>query len=115
MTMHSSPATSGVIPDLLATISAWDQAAWSLAALALVAAGDGPPDRTEAAQQLLKCHGITAAPRQPVTGLDGSAAQQIASQAAHRLSRCRGDPAGLQQLLRRFRYVWWSVASGHES
>jgi Methyltransferase domain len=94
MTMHRSPATFGVPPDLLATISAWDQAAWSLAALALVAAGDGPPDLTEAAQQLLKCHGITAAPGQPVTGLDGSAARQISSQAAAPLHQASALASG---------------------
>ena len=69
-------------PDLLAAIAAWDQAAWSLAALALVAAGDGPPEMTAAAQQLVSGCGITAAPGQPVPGADTATAQQIANQAA---------------------------------
>ena len=94
MTMHRSPATPGVATDLLATISAWDQAAWSLAALALVAAGQGPRDITESAQQLLKCRGITAAPGQPVTGPDGSAARQIASQAAAPLHQASALASG---------------------
>src|SRR5215470_3029153 len=94
MTMDRFPALSGVTPDLLATVSAWDQAAWCLAALAVVAGGDGPPDITEAAQQLLKCRGITTAPGQPVTGLDGSAARQIASQAAAPLHQASALASG---------------------
>ena len=51
MTALRSPASIvNSAPDLLAAIAAWDQAAWSLAALALVAAGDGPPEITAAAQ-----------------------------------------------------------------
>lgn len=54
MTPLRSPASVlSVAPDLLAAIAAWDQATWSLAALALMAAGNGPPDMTAAAQQLL--------------------------------------------------------------
>jgi 2-polyprenyl-3-methyl-5-hydroxy-6-metoxy-1,4-benzoquinol methylase len=82
MTTLRSPASlPGVAPDLLAAIAAWDQAAWSLAALALVAAGDRPPDITAAAQQLLSVRGITAAPGQPVPGGDAATAQQVANQA----------------------------------
>jgi predicted O-methyltransferase YrrM len=63
MTTLRSPASQPrVAPDLLAAIAAWDQAAWSLAALALVAVDDGPPEITSAAQQLLSTCGITAEP-----------------------------------------------------
>ena len=83
MTALRSPASIvNSAPDLLAAIAAWDQAAWSLAALALVAAGDGPPEMTAAAQQLLSVSGITVAPGQPVPGADAATAQQIANQAA---------------------------------
>ena len=78
----SVPSVLSVAADLLAAIAAWDQAAWSLAALALVAAGNEPPDITAAAQQLLSVSGLTAAPGQPVPGGDTATARQIASQAA---------------------------------
>ena len=52
-------------PDLQATIQAWDQAAWSLAALALTAQGDGPPELTAAARELLAAAGLTAEPGTP--------------------------------------------------
>ena len=78
----SVPSVLSVAADLLAAIAAWDQAAWSLAALALVAAGNGPPDITAAAQQLLSVSGLTAAPGQPVPGGDTATARQTASQAA---------------------------------
>jgi protein-L-isoaspartate O-methyltransferase len=70
-------------PDLQATIRAWDEAAWSLAALALAAAGpDSRPELTAAASDLLAVTGLTAAPGQPLRGLGTSTAGQIASQAA---------------------------------
>ena len=81
-TLHSPNSLPGLAPDLLAAIGAWDQAAWNLAALALVAAGDGPPEITAAAQQLLGACGITAAPGQPVPGGDAMTTRHIASQAA---------------------------------
>jgi hypothetical protein len=68
--------------DLQATIQAWDQAAWSLAALALAARDDGPPELTAAARELLAATGLTGAPGGPLTGLGTSAPGQIASQAA---------------------------------
>jgi len=68
--------------DLQATIQAWDQAAWSLAALALAARGDCPPDLTAAAGELLAAAGLTGAPGQPLQGLGTATAGQIASQAA---------------------------------
>jgi predicted RNA methylase len=80
-TLRSPASVPTAAPDLLAAIAAWDQAAWSLAALALVAAGDGPADITAAAQQLLSVSGITAAPGQPVPGADAATAQQVANQA----------------------------------
>jgi hypothetical protein len=83
MTTLSSPSSlPAVAPELLTAIAAWDQAAWSLAALALVAAGDGPPETTTAAQHYLGACGITVAPGQPIPGADAATAQQIASQAA---------------------------------
>jgi predicted O-methyltransferase YrrM len=88
MTTHRSPASvpsasaPSVVPDLLAAIAAWGQAAWSLAALALVAVGDGPPDVTAAAQNLLSVCGIASVPGQPVPGGDAETAQQIANLAA---------------------------------
>ena len=102
-TLRSPASVPSVAPDLLAAIAAWDQAAWSLAALALVAAGDGPPDITAAAQQLLSVCGITAAPGQPVPGGDTSTAQQIASQAAAPLHQAAALASG--------RVVSWSAQS----
>ena len=55
--------------DLQATIQAWEQAAWSLAALALTAQGDGPPELTAAAKELLAAAGLTTAPGTPLPGL----------------------------------------------
>ena len=104
MTTLRSPASlPGVAPDLLAAIAAWDQAAWNLAALALVAAGDRPPDITAAAQQLLSACGITASPGQPVPGGDTATAQHIASQAAAPLHQAAALASG--------RAVSWSAQS----
>jgi SAM-dependent methyltransferase len=95
MTTLRSPASVPTeTPDLLAAIAAWDQAAWSLAALALVAAGDGPPDITAAAQQLLSVCGITAAPGRPAPEGDTTTAQQIASQAAAPLHQAAALASG---------------------
>src|SRR5215831_16482145 len=68
--------------DLQATIRAWDQAAWSLAALAVTAQGGGPPDLAAAAKELLAAAGLTAGPGTPLPGLGIAASGQIASQAA---------------------------------
>lgn len=81
-TLRSPAGAPSVAIDLLAPIAAWDQAAWSLAALALVAADNGPPDITAAAQQLLSACGIKAAPGQLVPAGDIATNQQIANQAA---------------------------------
>ena len=93
-TLRSAARVPSIAPDLLAVIAAWDQAAWSLGALALVAAGDGPPEITAAAQQLLGACGITAAPGQPVPGGDTKTAQQIASQAAAPLHQAAALASG---------------------
>jgi predicted RNA methylase len=69
-------------PDLQATIQAWDQAAWSLAALALAAGGDSPPELRAAASEVLAATGLTSAPGQRLRGLGAATAGQIASQAA---------------------------------
>jgi SAM-dependent methyltransferase len=68
--------------DLQATVRAWDQAAWSLAALALTAQGDGPPELTAAAKELLAAAGLTTAPGTPLPGLGTATPGQIASRAA---------------------------------
>jgi predicted O-methyltransferase YrrM len=104
MTTLRSPASApSVTADLLAAIAAWDQAAWSLAALVLVAAGDRSPDITAAAQQLLGTRGITAAPGLPVSAADSAAAQQVASQAAAPLHQAAALASG--------RVVSWSAQS----
>jgi predicted RNA methylase len=75
--------------DLQATIQAWDQAAWSLAALAILARGDSTRELTAAAQELVAATGLTAAPGMPLRGLGTASREQIASQAAaplHQLS-----------------------------
>lgn len=69
-------------PDLQATIQAWDEAAWSLAALALAARDDSPPGLTAAAKALLAVAGLTGPPGRPLRGLGTSTPGQIASQAA---------------------------------
>jgi predicted O-methyltransferase YrrM len=104
MTTLRSPASApSVTADLLAAIAAWDQAAWSLAALVLVAAGDRSPDITAAAQQLLGTRGITAAPGLPVSATDSATAQQVASQAAAPLHQAAALASG--------RVVSWSAQS----
>ena len=89
-TLRTPDSPPSVAPDLLAAIAAWDQAAWSSAALALVAAGEGSAEITAAAQQLLGACGITAMPGQPVPGGDLAIARQIASQAAAPAASGRG-------------------------
>jgi protein-L-isoaspartate O-methyltransferase len=95
MTTLRSPASApGVATDLLAAIAAWDQAAWFLAALARVAADDGPADITAAARQLLSACGITGAPGHPVPGGDAAAARQIASLASAPLHQAAAVASG---------------------
>jgi predicted O-methyltransferase YrrM len=80
--------------DLQVTIQAWDQGAWSLAALALAARGDGPPELTAASWELLTAAGLTATPETPLPGLGASAPQQIASQAAAALHQASALASG---------------------
>jgi predicted O-methyltransferase YrrM len=93
-TLRPPDSAPSVAPDLLAAIAALDQAAWSLAALARVAAGDGPAEITAAAQQLLGACGITAAPAQPMPAGDTTTAQQIANQAAAPLHQAAALASG---------------------
>jgi len=80
--------------DLQATIQAWDQAAWSLAALALTAQGDGPPELTAAARELLAAAGLTAAPGTPLPGLGTATPGQIADQATAALHQASALAGG---------------------
>lgn len=94
MTTLRPPASApSAAANLQAAIAAWDQAAWSLAALAYVAAGEGSADITTAAQQLLSACGITEAPGQLVPGVDATG-QQIASQAATPLHQAAALASG---------------------
>jgi predicted RNA methylase len=95
MTALRSPASiPSAAGDLLAAIASWDQAAWSLAALALVADGDGTPEIAAAAQQFLGARGITAAPGQPVPGGDAATARQIANLATAPLHQAAALASG---------------------
>ena len=80
--------------DLQTTIQAWDQSAWNLAALALAAKGDGPPELTAAAQELLTVAGVAAAPGVPLPGLGTSSPEQIASQAEAALHQASALASG---------------------
>lgn len=80
--------------DLQITIQAWDQGAWNLAALALAVNGDGPPEMTAAAREVLAAAGLTAAPGMPLPGLGTSSPQQIASQAAAALHQASALASG---------------------
>ena len=80
--------------DLQATIRAWDQAAWSLAALALTARGDGPPELTATAGELLAAAGLGAGPGTPLPGLGTATPGQIASQAAAALHQASALAGG---------------------
>jgi len=81
--------------DLQTTIQAWDQAAWSLAALALAAQDDGPPDLTAAARELLAAARLTGVPGGPLPGLGTSPPPaQIASQAAATLHQASALASG---------------------
>ncbi len=90
-------------PDLLATIQTWDQAAWSLAALALATRDDSPPELRTAAGELLAVAGLTGAPGEPLRGLGTSTPGQIASQAAAPLHQTSALVSG--------RGISWSAQS----
>lgn len=81
-------------PDLQATIQAWDEAAWSLAALALTARDDCQPELTAAAWDLLAAAGLTGTPGGPLRGLNTSTPGQIASQAAAPLHQASALASG---------------------
>ena len=81
-------------PDLQATIQAWDEAAWSLAALTLTAQDDGQPELTAAAWELLAATGLTGTPGGPLRGLGTSTPKQIASQAAAPLHQASALASG---------------------
>jgi predicted O-methyltransferase YrrM len=80
--------------DLQATVQAWDQAAWSLAALALGTRDDGQPELTAAAWELLAAAGLTGAPGAQLAGLGTSTPRQIASQAAAALHQASALASG---------------------
>lgn len=86
--------TSITEQDLQPTIQGWDQGAWSLAALALVARGDGPPELTAAAWDLLAAAGLTTEPGGPLTRFGTATPEQVASQAATALHQASALASG---------------------
>ena len=80
--------------DLQTTIQGWDQGAWGLAALALVARDDAPAELAGAARKLLSAAGLTAAPATALPGLGTSTPQQVASQAAAALHQASALASG---------------------
>jgi len=80
--------------DLQTTIQGWDQGAWGLAALALVARDDAPAELAGAARKLLSAAGLTAAPGTALPGLGTSTPQQVASQAAAALHQASALASG---------------------
>lgn len=86
--------TSSAVTDLAATMRAWDEGAWGLAALAMAVHGDSDSELTAAAQQLLAAAGLTAGPGGPLTGLGTSAPEQVASQAAAPLHQASALASG---------------------
>ena len=100
--------------DLQPTIQAWDQAAWSLAALAATARDDGPPELMAAARDLLAAAGLTGALGRHPPGLGTPAPRQIASQAAAALHQASALGSGCG-------YLWGArsdealLAQGHAS
>ena len=89
-----APMAGSAAPDLQAAIQAWDQAAWNLAALALAARDDSPPELAAAARQVLAAAGLAAADRQPLTGGSTSTPGQIADQAAAALLQAAALASG---------------------
>lgn len=104
MTELDTPASaSGVSLELMAAIKAWDEAAWCLGALALVAGGQGSSHITAAAQQLLLASGIAAVPGQPLRGFEVVTPGQLASQATSPLQQAAALASG--------RTINWSAQS----
>jgi predicted O-methyltransferase YrrM len=86
--------TSILEQDLQATAQAWDEAAWSLAALALTARGDCPPELTAAAGELLAATAVTGEPGGPLREPGTPAPRQIASQAVAALHQASALASG---------------------
>jgi predicted O-methyltransferase YrrM len=86
--------TSITQPDLRTAIQAWDEAAWSLAALALAASDAGPSEIRAAAGEVLAATGLTGAPGGPLPGLGNSTPGQVASQAAASLHQASAVLSG---------------------
>jgi predicted O-methyltransferase YrrM len=86
--------TSILEQDLQATAQAWDEAAWSLAALALTARADCPPELTAAAGELLAATAVTGEPGGPLRELGTPAPRQIASQAVAALHQASALASG---------------------
>lgn len=81
--------------DLAAAVQQWDEAAWSLAAVALAARDDSGPELTAAARQLLAAAGVISDPAAPLAGLlPTSTAEQTASQAAAPLHQAAALASG---------------------
>jgi SAM-dependent methyltransferase len=85
--------TSTAEQGLQAAIQAWDEAAWSLAALALTAAGDGPRELAAAAGELVAANGLTAAPGDSLD-LGGLPPGLVANQAAASLHQASALVSG---------------------
>jgi SAM-dependent methyltransferase len=86
--------TSIVEPDLQASIQAWDEAAWSLAALALTGLDNSTPELTAAARELLAAAGLTGTSGNPLPGPGTSASRPVASQAAASLHQASAVARG---------------------
>jgi SAM-dependent methyltransferase len=80
--------------DLQTTVQAWDQAAWSLAALALAARDDCPPELTAAAWDLLAVTGLTVGGGAVTPRIDETDPRQFASEAAAGLQQAAALAAG---------------------
>jgi predicted O-methyltransferase YrrM len=85
--------TTSVQQDVQATIQAWDTAAWSLAALALAAREDCPPELAVAARELLAAAGLTGASG-PLPGPGTSGPGQAAAQASAALDQAAALAGG---------------------
>jgi SAM-dependent methyltransferase len=87
--------TSIAKPYLRARMEAWDEAAWSLAALALAASENSPPELTAAARELLAAAaGLTGPASELLPGLGLSDAGQVASEAAATLHQASALVSG---------------------
>ena len=80
--------------DLLAAIAAWDQAAWSLGALARVAGGDGAGEITAAALEFLTAGGFSVTRGLTQTRAGAFTGQELASHAAGSLHQADALASG---------------------